>query len=208
MQNRKSSYPKWARALATSALWVALGACSTQTPTATNPSSVSPTNAVTSSGETASPTRFESTRHAYSVIVPAGWEVTEYEGKWTRLDQFSPGAEVPGEDVIAPPDLAAFLVTDSMAIPPGMSSQEWLAAFDRLVEPGLPQGCATTIERGVFAGESATVVEQRCDDAVIVGRSLTHDGRGYYFTILFPTGDRAAEAALDEMVASIEFTDG
>ena len=206
MQDRRSSHLKRARALRTTVIWVALGACSTQTPSATDPSTTSPTQAVTES-ETASPRRFESSRHGYSLLVPAGWEVTEYEGVWTHLDQFSPGAEVPGEDVIAPPDLTAFLVTDSMAIPSGMSSQEWLTALAGLVEAGIPPECSTSVQRGVFAGESATIVDQRCDDSVIVGRSLTHDRRGYYFTILFPAGDRAAEASLDEMVASIEFTD-
>jgi hypothetical protein len=68
--------------------------------------------------------------------MPPGWDVTEYEGPWTRLAQFSPGAEVPGEDVVAPPDLSSFLVSNSMEIPTGLAAAGWQEAFDARAEKG------------------------------------------------------------------------
>jgi hypothetical protein len=50
------------------------------------------------------------------------------------------------------------------------------------------------------------VVEDTCDDDVILGRSLVHGGRGWYFTTR-GTDDAATTALLDDLVASIEFTD-
>lgn len=189
--------------------FLSLAGCSTQAPRVENPQATpaaSPTSTVTRAEATPSPTPFESERHAYTALIPAGWQVTEYEGEWTKLDQFSPGAEVPGEDVIARPDLSAFLVMDSMPIPDGMSPKDWLEAFNDLVEAGIPPDCSTSVDRGVFASEPATVVEQQCDGLMITGRSLTHERRGYYFTIVFPEGDGAAEAALDAIVTSVRFT--
>jgi hypothetical protein len=193
------------------AVCLSMAACSGDSPSGdSRPTSASPRTPTTTSVEATpspSPSPFESDRHAYAATIPGGWQVTEYEGEWTNLDQFSPGAEVPGEDVIAPSDLAAFLVMDSMAIPDGMSAEEWLEAFDDLVEEGASPDCSTTVDRGTFAGERATVVEQNCDGSVIVGRSLMHGGRGYYFTVVFPEGDKAAEATVDAILTSIRFTD-
>jgi hypothetical protein len=152
-----------------------------------------------------SPSPFVSERHAYRLEVPPGWEVTEYGGTWTRLGQFHPGEEVVGEDVVLSPDGAAFLVANSMEIPDGMTPSEWLAAFDRLVTSGLDPGCPGTEDRGTLAGEPAIIIEQQCDGMKIVGQSLTHEGRGYYFTIGVPAEDRATEATLDGILASIRF---
>ncbi|HEX6844603.1 MAG TPA: hypothetical protein VF235_05745, partial [Actinomycetota bacterium] len=114
--------------------------------------------------------------------MPPGWNVTEYDGTWTDLAQFDPGAEVPGEDVIAPPDLASFLVVDSMVIPDGMSPGDWEAGFDAVVATAFTDDCPGSVGTGEVAGEAATVVEQPCEGSIIVGRSLAHGGRGYYFT--------------------------
>ena len=150
---------------------------------------------------------FESSRHGYSLEVPSDWDVTEYPGTWTELEQFSPGAEVPGEDVVAPADLSSFLVSNSMEIPSGMTAAEWQEAFDALVAPALTEECPGTTASDVVAGEPAAVVEQPCEGSIIVGRRLTHAGRGYYFTIRFPADDAAARETLESVVHSIEFID-
>jgi hypothetical protein len=152
-----------------------------------------------------SPSTFESERHSYTVEVPPEWDVTEYPGTWTRLSQFNPGAEVAGEDVVLSPDGGAFLVANSMAIPAGMTTSDWRTAFGARVEAGLDPNCPERSDSGTLAGETATIVTQRCEGMVIVGRSLTHAGRGYYFTVGFRAGDPATKATLDGIVASIRF---
>jgi plastocyanin len=150
---------------------------------------------------------FESRRHGYRVDVPNGWTVNEYSGSWEALADFSPGAEIPGEDVIAPRDFSSFLVMNSMPIPSGMTGDEWHAAFKAIVAAGLPADCSTTTGSATFAGEPATVVEQRCGDVAVVGRSLVHGGRGYYFTTLSPYPDPVSAAVVEELASSIEFTE-
>jgi hypothetical protein len=165
-----------------------------------------PTTTSTSSApSTTAPLSFESTRHHYRLEVPAGWRVTEYEGTWTDLEQFDPGAEVAGEDVIAPASTSSFLVVNSMAIPEGMSATDWLTAFDAAVATGLTETCPGSTRAGEIAGEPATIVEQPCEGSVIIGRSLTHEGRGYYFTTRGPSDDPDSEAMLENLVASIAF---
>ena len=154
-----------------------------------------------------SPSTFESERHAYRLEVPPGWDVTEYGGTWRSFKQFSPGAEVPGEDVVLSPDGGAFLVANSMAIPEGMTPSDWLADLERLVRSGRDPDCTETTDTGDLAGEPAMIVEHRCDAMNVVGRSLTHGGRGYYFTIGFPPGDSAIAATLEGIVSSIRFVD-
>jgi hypothetical protein len=207
-------YRTWVRTLGMPTIAVALAACSTEAPPSAGPSATSgadSTEVVTSASPSVSsapsPRTFESTRHGYSVEVPPDWDVTEYEGTWTSLEQFSPGAEVPGEDVVSPPDRASFLVANSMAIREGMTAADWLAAFDARVAAGLDPRCPATTGRGVVAGEPATIVEQPCEGSIVIGRSLTHGGRGYYFTIRFPAGDPTTEATLDGIVASLRFVD-
>jgi plastocyanin len=167
----------------------------------TSPSSPSSTTATSAGADI-----FESTRHSYRVEVPANWVVNEYPGAWEDLAQFTPGGEIPGEDAIAPRDFSSFLVMNSMPIPAGMSPAEWGAAFEAIVATGLPADCSTTTRSEMFAGEPATIVEQSCADVAVVGRSLVHGGRGYYFTTLSPHPDPAGVAVVAEMAASIEFT--
>lgn len=150
---------------------------------------------------------FESTRHGYRVEAPAGWIVNEYDGSWDSLAQFTPGGEIPGEDAVAPPGFRSFLVMNSMAIPADMTGSEWLSAFEALVAAGLPADCPGTSRSDTFAGEPATILEQTCAGAAIVGRSLVHGGRGYYFTTLSPHPEPASEAIVDALAASIGFTD-
>lgn len=185
------------RKLAPIVIGLMLAACSSESPSSAESPSMS-----------SSPSRtFESSRHAYRVEVPPGWDVTEYEGTWTRLAQFSPRAEVPGEDVLAPPDLSSFLVSNSMEIPAGLAAAEWQEAFDALVAAGLTAECPGTTGSEIVAGEAATVVEQPCEGSIIIGRSLTHQGRGYYFTIRFPADDAAVRVTLERLVRSIRFAD-
>lgn len=211
---RPGPYRTCSRRLGIASIAVTLAACSTGAPFTAGPSTmpgerstegVSPT--WVSVSPTATPLVFESERHRYRIKMPLGWRVVQYEGEWTSLEQFSPGAEVPGEDVVSPPNLASFLVANSMAIPEGMSPAEWLVAFDALVAPALNQECPGTASTGIMGGEPARVVEQRCDGFVIVGRSLTHEDRGYYFTVRFPEGDSTSEAALEGIIASIQLLD-
>jgi len=152
-----------------------------------------------------SSSQFASDRHSYRLEVPAEWDVTEYDGIWTDFAQLSPGAEVPGEDVISAPDRSAFLVSNSMAIPDGVSPDDWLDELERRVGSGPSPDCKESSATDVVAGEPTRVVEHRCEDMVIVGRSLTHGGRGYYFTIGVPTGDPTTAATLEGIVSSIEF---
>jgi hypothetical protein len=149
----------------------------------------------------------ESARHGYRVEVPAGWTFHEYEGAWDSLSQFTPGGEIPGEDAVAPPDFSSFLVMNSMAIPAGMTGSKWLAEFEALVSAGLPADCPGTTRSGTFAGKPATILEQTCPGVAIIGRSLVHAGRGYYFTTMSPHPDPASEAIVERLAASIEFTE-
>jgi hypothetical protein len=154
-----------------------------------------------------SPSTFESERHAYRLEVPPGWDVTEYAGTWTSFKQFSPGAEVPGEDVVLSPDGAAFLVANSMVVPEGMTSPDWVAELQRLVTAERDPGCRERSDTDVLAGEPAMVVEHRCEDMNIVGRSLVHRGRGYYFTIGFPADESTTAPTLESILSSIRFVD-
>jgi hypothetical protein len=152
-----------------------------------------------------SASQFVSERHSYHLEVPAGWKVVEYGGTWTDFAQFRPGAEVPGEDVVSAPDGSGFLVSNSMAIPHGMSPREWLAELERLVTSGPTKSCRESTDTDVVAGEQATITQHRCADMDYVGRSLTHAERGYYFTMGFQSGDPTTKATLEGVVASIGF---
>ena len=154
-----------------------------------------------------SASRFVSERHSYYLEVPPGWKVAEYGGTWTDFAQFSPGAEVPGEDVVSAPDGSGFLVTNSMAIPRGMSPDEWLAELERLVTTGPDDNCRQTADTEVVAGEQARITRHLCADMEYVGRSLTHGDRGYYFTMGIQSGNSTTKATLEGVVASIGFAE-
>jgi len=182
----------------------------TPTPAAASaPASVSPSPSIAASAS-ASPAAtaqvVESARHRYRVVVPPGWNLTEYEGTWETIEQFGVGVEVPGEDVIDSSSLQAFLVMNSMAIPDWMTGAEWLTAFDAVVSAALPPDCPGTPVEGTFAGEPAIVLEQSCGGTSITGQSLTHAGRGYYFTTVAPA-DGDAGPDLEALVDSITFLD-
>jgi hypothetical protein len=131
----------------------------------------------------------------------------QYEGTWTSLKQFAPGVEVPGEDVISPQDLSSFLVVNSMAIPDQMTAAGWRAAFDALVAAGVDPNCPATPGTDRVDGEPAKLQKQPCDGSILIGRRLTHAGRGYYFTSRFPAGEAATQATLDATVTSVRFID-
>jgi hypothetical protein len=154
-----------------------------------------------------SPISFESERHSYRLELPTGWEVAEYGGTWTSFEEFVPGGEVPGEDVASSPGGTGFLVANSMEIADETSSAAWLGELERLVRTGLGPECQLTTDTVVLAGERATIARHRCEGMTVVGRSLTHADRGYYFTIGFPTGDTATATTLDGIVSSIRFVD-
>lgn len=153
----------------------------------------------------ASPTSFESAQHHYRIEVPAGWTFVEGVGTWARLDQFVPGAEVPGEDLVTSATSSGFLVANSMRLPEGITPQAWLAELDELVGSGPSPDCHEQRTTAVVAGEQATVVRHRCKDKTLVGSSLIHGDRGYYFTIGYPTGDAAIESTLEELASSVRF---
>ncbi len=118
----------------------------TSSPPSATPLPIRPTDLPTSAETTApSPAAtletFTSERHGYRVNVPRNWQVHEYEGEWTNIDEFNPGSEVPGEDVIAPPPLFPFVVMNSMPIPDGDTEEQWRTQFVSIVEAGLPEDC-------------------------------------------------------------------
>jgi hypothetical protein len=94
-----------------------------------------------------------------------------------------------------------------MEIPAGLAAAEWQEAFDARVEEGLTAECPGTTGSDTVAGEPAAVVEQTGQGSIIIGRSLTHEGRGYSFTIRFPADDAAVRATLEGLVRSIRFAD-
>lgn len=159
--------------------------------------------------KTSSPSssRFVSERHSYHFELPAGWQVDEYDGTWTDFAQFSPGGEIPGEDVVSSPGSSGFLVSNSMVIPQDMGPERWLAELDRLVSSGPTKTCRSTTAIGVLAGERAAITQHRCLDMVYIGRSVIHADRGFYFTMGFQPGDTSTKATLEGVVASIGFAD-
>ncbi|GAB3053451.1 hypothetical protein GCM10027053_12390 [Intrasporangium mesophilum] len=153
------------------------------------------------------PAPFVSDRHGYRLIVPPGWAVVEHDGTWRSFAQFVAGVRLPGEEVISAPDRDAFLVANSMVIPTETGPASWIAGLDSLVDRARPPGCRESAASDVVGGQPASVVTHRCADVTIVGSGLTHRGRGYYFTIGFPTGDAAAANLLEDVVDSIRFTE-
>jgi len=159
--------------------------------------------------KTSSPSssEFVSERHSYRFDLPSGWRVNEFDGTWTDFAQFRPGGEVPGEDVVSSPGSSGFLVSNSMAIPQGMSPESWLAELDRLASSGPTKTCRTSTSTGFVAGERALITQHRCADMVYIGRSVTHADRGYYFTMGFLPGDTTTRTTLEGVVASVGFAD-
>jgi len=149
----------------------------------------------------------ESAQHGYRIEIPADWEFVEGAGTWTSFDQFVPGSAVPGEDLASSTTGSGWLVANSMLLPNGMSPEEWLAELDELVGSGPSPNCREQRGTDVVAGDQAIVVRHRCDDLTIVGNSLIHANRGYYFTLGFPTGDSATAATLDGIASSLRFID-
>jgi hypothetical protein len=142
-----------------------------------------------------------------SVRLPADWEFVGGTGTWTSFDQFVPGSAVPGEDLASSTTGSGWLVANSMLLPNGMNPEEWLAELDELVGSGPSPNCREQRGTDALAGEQVTVVLHRCDDLTIVGSSLIHANRGYYFTLGFPTGDSATAATLDGIASSLRFID-
>lgn len=149
---------------------------------------------------------FESAQHGYRIEVPADWEFVEGDDTWTSFDQFVPGSAVPGEDLASSAAGSGWLVANSMLLPKGMTPEAWLAELDELVGSGPSPDCREQRGTDVVAGEQATVVRHRCDDLTIVGSSLIHADRGYYFTVGYTTGDASTESTLEEIASSIRFT--
>jgi hypothetical protein len=143
----------------------------------------------------------------YRIEVPADWEFVEGDDTWTSFDQFVPGSAVPGEDLASSSTGSGWLVANSMLLPKGMSSEEWLAELDELVDSGPSPDCREQRGTDVVAGDQATVVRHRCDDLTIVGSSLIHADRGYYFTVGYTTGDASTESTLEAIASSIRFID-
>jgi hypothetical protein len=175
-------------------------------PGASDPAPLPSASAETSPGvPSPTPAVFESARHLYRLEVPLHWSVTEHEGSWTSIDELAADTEVPGEDVIAPRSLIAFLVMNSMAIPGGMSADEWHTAVDERVVSFAEPTCPATKTTGSIGGEPAAVLDTRCFGSIFVGRTVAHGGRGYYFSTRRPDGLADVEASLDTVIESIAF---
>ena len=84
---------------------------------------------------------------------------------------------------------------DEVALVDETRSRTW-AELDSRVSSGSGPDCRATTDTGTVAGEQARITHHRCADREVIGRSLTHAGRGYYFTIGFPAGDATATRQL------------
>ena len=161
-----------------------------------------PTTTLTSSApSTTAPLSFESTRHHYRLEMPAGWRVTEYDGTWTDLEQFDPGAEVAGEDVVAPASTSSFLVVNSMAIPEGTSATDWLTAFDAAVATGFTETCPGTTRTGSSRVNGRRSWSSPARARSSSGAASPMRGAGTHFTTRGPSDDRDSEAMLEDLVA-------
>ena len=169
-------------------------------------SDIRSTGAASDPPTTASPRSFESAQHGYRIEVPADWAFVQGTGTWTSFHQFVPGTEVPGEDLASSAAGSGWLVANSMPLPRGMTSEEWLAELDELVGSSPSPDCREQRKTDVVAGEQATVIRHRCGDLTTVGSSLVHADRGYYFTVGYRTGDTATESTLKGLASSIRFT--
>ena len=193
------------------AIAITLTACSSADsdeprPATEEQSDVRSSGAASDPPATVSPSSFESAQHGYRIEVPADWEFVEGTGAWTNFDQFVPGTTVPGEDLASSAAGSGWLVANSMLLPKGMTPEEWLAELDERVGSGPSPDCTKQRGTDVVAGEQATVVRHRYDDLTIVGSSLIHADRGYYFTVGYTTGDASTESTLEQIASSIRFT--
>jgi hypothetical protein len=169
--------------------------------------SLTPTATTTPTTTAAASLTYESTRHPFRVAIPEDWQLTSVDGTWTSFDQFVVGEAVPGEEVLGTPDRATFLVVNSMVLADGVSPEQWAADFAALVGEATFEGCARTTGEGSVDGEPAVVAEDACNGDILVGRSLVHGGRGWYFTTR-GADDPTTVALLDDVAASIDFTEG
>ena len=93
-----------------------------------------------------------------------------------------------------------------MAPSEGTTPSAWTAASAPSSPTAWSTGAPAPPARAPVAGETAQVVEDTCRRRCHPGRSLVHGSRGWYFTTR-GTDDAATTALLDDLVASIEFTD-
>ncbi len=51
------------------------------------------------------------------------------------------------------------------------------------------------------------MITQDCDGILTIGRSLAHNGRGYYFTTRASSDSAASIGLLADLVASVQFVE-
>jgi hypothetical protein len=147
------------------------------------------------------PGEFSSTRYAYSLLLPLGWNAQPAGGSWTGA--LTPGSA--GVDTFK--ELESGRVLTAAALPTGLKRFAWHARVLRTakVNCGGPKVAGTTLLR--FGGANATLTAFRCvDGAYFTVVTAVHTRRGYAFGWL-SHGPRAVSdwVELEGILDSVEF---
>ena len=147
------------------------------------------------------PTEFNSTRYAYSLLLPLGWSAQPAGGNWAGA--LTPGS--PGIDTFKEIDSGRFLT--AAGLPTGLKRAAWHARILRTAR----LNCGGRIADGStllrFGGANATLTAYRCaDGAYFTVVTAVHARRGYAFGWL-SHGPRAVHdrVELEGILDSLEF---
>jgi|RhiMetdeSRZDD1v2_1073273.scaffolds.fasta_scaffold07906_6 hypothetical protein len=147
------------------------------------------------------PGAFSSTRYAYSLLLPLGWNAQPAGGNWA-------GALTPGSaGVDSFKELESGRVLTAAALPTALGRFAWHARVLRTakVNCGGPKVAGTSLLR--FGGANATLTAFRCvDGAYFTIVTVVHTRRGYAFGWL-SHGPRAVSdwVELEGILDSVEF---
>jgi hypothetical protein len=147
------------------------------------------------------PGAFSSTRYAYSLLLPLGWNAQPAGGNWA-------GALTPGSaGVDSFKELESGRVLTAAALPTGLGRFAWHARVLRTAKLncGGPKVGGTSLLR--FGGANATLTAFRCvDGAYFTVVTVVHTRRGYAFGWL-SHGPRAVSdrVELEGILDSVEF---
>ena len=147
------------------------------------------------------PGEFNSTRYAYSLLLPLGWNAQPAGGSWNGA--LTPGS--PGVDTFK--ELESGRVLTAAALPTGLKRFGWHARVLRTarLNCGGPKVGGTTLLR--FGGANATLTAFRCaDGGYLTVVTAVHTRRGYAFGWL-SHGPRAVSdwVELEGILDSVEF---
>jgi hypothetical protein len=147
------------------------------------------------------PSAFSSTRYAYSLLLPLGWNAQAAGGNWA-------GALTPGSaGVDSFKELESGRVLTAAALPTALGRFAWHARVLRTAKLncGGPKVGGTSLLR--FGGANATLTAFRCvDGAYFTVVTVVHTRRGYAFGWL-SHGPRAVSdwVELEGILDSVEF---